>query len=235
MINPRREWHRRDLKPSFFVLRYVFPGPILKAIIRPRVKGLERLAAEGPVILAPNHLSPFDPFLLSLVCPRRIIFLAKREYFEAPGIRGALMRTLFESQGQISTIRGGTIGGLNAVDAAVASLEAGKVFGVFPEGTRGRAGRLYRGHTGVAQAAFRAGVPVHPVVITGTEAFSVKALLTGKLTHCTVEIGEPIAPPPDVSPKSPKEMHKFTKQVMARIAELGNLEIQETFSPGRAT
>ncbi|GLZ29226.1 hypothetical protein Lesp02_14160 [Lentzea sp. NBRC 105346] len=234
MISPLRVWRQRDLRVSFVVLKYVFPGPLLKAIIRPRVKGLERLAAEGPIILAPNHLSPFDPFLLSLVCPRRIVFLAKREYWEAPGIRGRLMRALFQSQGQISTIRGGTIGGLNAVDVSVANLEQGKVFGVFPEGTRGRPGLLYRGHTGVAQAAFRTGVPVHPVVITGTSEFSIGALLSGKLSGCTVEIGEPIAPP-DGNVKSPKELHRFTKEVMARIAELGNLEIQETFSPGRAT
>ncbi|EFL05467.1 predicted protein [Streptomyces sp. AA4] len=233
-MTPRRVWRQRDLRPSFFALKYVFPGPLLKAIIRPKVKGLERLSAEGPIILAPNHLSPFDPFLLSLVCPRRIVFLAKREYFEAPGIRGRLMRLLFESQGQISTIRGGTIGGLNAVDVSVANLEAGKVFGVFPEGTRGRPGLLYRGHTGVAQAAFRTGVPVHPVVITGTADFSLGALLSGKLTHCSVEIGEPIAPP-EGNVKSPKELHRFTRQVMAGIAELGGLEIQDRFSPGRAS
>jgi 1-acyl-sn-glycerol-3-phosphate acyltransferase len=234
MMSPRRVWRQRDLRLSYCALKYVFPGPVLKALIRPRVKGLERIP-DGPVILAPNHLSPFDPFLLSLVCPRRIVFLAKREYFEAPGIRGKLMRALFVSQGQISTIRGGTIGGLNAVDVSVANLEAGRVFGVFPEGTRGRPGFLYRGHTGVAQAAFRTGVPVHPVVITGTSEFSFGALLRGKLRHCTVEVGEPIAPPPDaVNVKSPKELHKFTKQVMAKIAELGDLQIQETFSPGRA-
>ena len=89
------------------VLKYVLLGPLLRLMFRPRIEGLEHIPAEGPAIVAGNHLSFSDHFLMPAILPRRITFLAKQEYFTGPGIRGRLVAAFFRSAGQIPVDRSG--------------------------------------------------------------------------------------------------------------------------------
>src|SRR5690242_21808445 len=80
-------------------------SPIARVIWRPVIEGRENVPLTGPVILASNHLSFIDSMVIPLVAPRRVLFLAKAEYFTGTGVRGALNRWLFTSLGSIPVER----------------------------------------------------------------------------------------------------------------------------------
>src|SRR3546814_20829839 len=122
----------------------------------------------GPVLLASNHLSFVDSVVIPIIAPRKVAFLAKAEYFTGPGLKGKLSKAWFEGLGMVPVDRADTRAALNSLDIALDILGRGGAFGIYPEGTRSRDGRLYRGRTGVAQLALSAGVPVVPVGLEGT-------------------------------------------------------------------
>jgi 1-acyl-sn-glycerol-3-phosphate acyltransferase len=152
--------------------------PLLRLLFtlwyRPRVEGLHHVPRRGAVIIAANHLSFYDSVVIPLVVPRRVVFLAKAEYFE----RGLLRRWWFRATGAVPVRRGDGPAAREALDAALDVLAAGRAFGIYPEGTRSRDGRLYRGRTGVAWLALTAGVPVVPVCLAGTGGLPGRARVT---------------------------------------------------------
>ena len=93
----------------YYVLKYVLLGPLLRLVFRPRIEGLEHVPSEGAAIIAGNHLSFSDHFLMPAVLKRRITFLAKKEYFTGPGIKGRLTAAFFRSAGQIPVDRTGKV------------------------------------------------------------------------------------------------------------------------------
>jgi 1-acyl-sn-glycerol-3-phosphate acyltransferase len=139
-------------------------APMMRAIWRPRVSGLEHIPETGPVILASNHRSVVDSLVIPVVTRRPVYFLAKNEYFVKP-----LTRTLMLGLNQIPVDRSGGRASLMALDAALPVLRDGRVLGIFPEGTRSPDGRLYRGRPGVAKLALDAGATIVPVGLFGTE------------------------------------------------------------------
>ena len=72
----------------YWLLKWVLVGPLLKLVFRPQVEGVEHVPAEGPAILASNHLSYADWLFMPLTLPRRVTFVAKAEYFTTPGRKG---------------------------------------------------------------------------------------------------------------------------------------------------
>lgn len=165
--------------------------PLLHALWRPRVTGLEHIPEHGPVILASNHLSHADFVLLGLVTPRHITFLVKAEAFAVPGLAGRFLTWLLRSMGQLSVDRGAGRGAQAALDAGRAVLDAGGVFGIYPEGTRSPDGRLYKGRTGVAWLALASGAPVVPVAVSGTR----RVLPPGARVPRPVRVGVRFGPP----------------------------------------
>ena len=143
--------------------------PVLKTIWRPTVHGLEHVPRSGGVILASNHLSFVDSVVIPSVVPRKVVFLAKSDYFTGTGVSGMVSRAWFEGLGMLPVDRDDTKAALASLDIALEVLGRGEAFGIYPEGTRSRDGRLYRGRTGVAHLALTAGVPVVPVGLTGTQ------------------------------------------------------------------
>ena len=134
--------------------------PLLRMLFallyRPRVEGLQHVPERGAVIIAGNHLSFYDSVVIPLVVPRRVVFLAKAEYFE----RGGPRRWWFRATGAVPVRRGDGPAARSALDTAAEVLAAGRAFGIYPEGTRSRDGRLYRGRTGVGWLALAAKAPV---------------------------------------------------------------------------
>lgn len=151
------------------LFKYVLIGPVLRVLGRPTIEGAEHIPTSGPVILAGNHLAVVDSFFLVLMVRRRITFVAKREYFTGTGIKGRFLRWFFTASGQVPIDRGGADAAASALRAARDILEAGGVWGIYPEGTRSPDGRLYRGKTGVMRVALATGAPVVPVVVRGTD------------------------------------------------------------------
>src|SRR5690349_8893450 len=118
---------------------------------RPVVTGAGSVPSRGSVILAINHLAVIDSFVVALMVPRRVAFLAKAEYFE--GSRAVLFRAL----GALPVRRQHSRAALAALEAAGDVLARGEAFAIHPEGTRSLDGKLHRGRTGVAQLALSSG------------------------------------------------------------------------------
>ena len=138
-------------------------GPVFRALWRVKVRGLEHVPATGGAIFCPNHTSVIDSFFLPLVLPRRITFVGKAEYMDS-----WKTKHIFPALGMIPIDRSGGSATERALNTAARVLEDGQFFGIYPEGTRARDGRLHRGHTGPARLALRTGVPIIPVGIIGT-------------------------------------------------------------------
>ncbi|QCX28171.1 lysophospholipid acyltransferase family protein [Nocardioides jishulii] len=173
------------------VLHRVVP-PLARSVWRPEVVGLEHVPLTGPVILASNHLSFVDSVVIPVLVPRKVVFLAKSDYFDGPGVKGTLSRVWFESLGMLPVDRDDTRAALNSLDTALEVLGRGEAFGIYPEGTRSRDGRLYRGRTGVAHLALTAGVPVVPVGLRGTEQIQPVGARLPRLAKVRVAFGEPL-------------------------------------------
>ena len=163
--------------------------PLLKAIWRPVIHGLDNIPRTGPVILASNHLSFADSVVIPAIAPRKVVFLAKADYFTGTGVTGALQRAWFEGLGMLPVDRDDTKAALDSLDTALEVLARGEAFGIYPEGTRSRDGRLYRGRTGVAHLALTAGVPVVPVGLVGTQDLQPVGSRLPRLVKVTVSFG----------------------------------------------
>ncbi|MCP3857940.1 MAG: 1-acyl-sn-glycerol-3-phosphate acyltransferase [Actinomycetia bacterium] len=137
--------------------------PLFSFCWRVHVEGMENLPIEGPAILAPNHTSVFDSFVLPTVLPRRITYVGKAEYLD-----DWKTRYIFPALGMIPIDRRGGNDAQQALDAAAGVLDRGGLFGIYPEGTRSRSGQLHKGHTGPARLALRTGAPIVPVGLIGT-------------------------------------------------------------------
>jgi 1-acyl-sn-glycerol-3-phosphate acyltransferase len=166
--------------------------PVLTALFRPSVRGLEHVPVTGPAILASNHLSFSDSIFLPLVLPRRLSFMAKAEYFTGRGLKGRLTAGFFKGIGQLPVDRSGGRAGEAAIQLAEGVLGRGELFGIYPEGTRSPDGRLYRGKTGVARLALRTGVPVLPVAMVGTDVVQPVGRRIPRIRRVGVVIGAPL-------------------------------------------
>ena len=175
----------------YTVLHAVVP-PVAKLVWRPTVTGLENVPRTGAVIIASNHLSFADSLVIPIVAPRKVHFLAKSDYFTGGGIKGTLQKAWFEGMGMLPVDRDDPKAALGSLDTALEVLRRGGAFGLYPEGTRSRDGRLYRGRTGVAHLALTAGVPVVPVGITGTERLQPVGSTLPRIVPISVRFGEPI-------------------------------------------
>src|SRR5213079_2290723 len=170
----------------------VLAGPMLHLLWRPEVTGGEHIPAAGGAIIASNHLSLVDSIFLPLVLSRPVTFAAKSEYFTGrrPGqrIAAAYMR----ATRQLSVDRAGARAAQETLQAALGLLEAGELFGVYPEGTRSPDGRLYRGRTGVGWLALASGLPVIPAAMIGTDRVLPPGRTIPQLHRVGIRIGEPM-------------------------------------------
>jgi 1-acyl-sn-glycerol-3-phosphate acyltransferase len=152
------------------------------------LEGFERLPAEGPAILCPNHISFLDSAFLMLHVPRNISFVGKAEYMDS-----WKTKYLFPAMGMIPIDRAGGDKSQAALDTAERVLRRGELFGIFPEGTRSRDGFLYKGRTGAARLALKVGCPIFPVGVIGTREIQPPDAKLPKLRRpCAIRIGRPI-------------------------------------------
>ncbi|MFB6504009.1 MULTISPECIES: lysophospholipid acyltransferase family protein [unclassified Streptomyces] len=176
----------------YYVLKYVVIGPLLRLFFRPRIEGLEHVPEDGAAIIAGNHLSFSDHFLMPAMLGRRITFLAKAEYFTGPGLKGRLTAAFFHSIGQIPVDRSGKEAGQAAIREGLKVLGRGELLGIYPEGTRSHDGRLYKGKVGVAVMAIKAQVPVVPCAMVGTFEIQPPGQTIPRIKRVTIRFGEPL-------------------------------------------
>ncbi|MET9857219.1 lysophospholipid acyltransferase family protein [Streptomyces sp. NPDC006450] len=176
----------------YHLLKHVILGPLLRLLFRPRIEGLENIPEDGAAIIAGNHLSFSDHFLMPAILKRRITFLAKAEYFTGPGLKGRLTAAFFRSAGQIPVDRSGKDAGRAALREGLGVLSKGELLGIYPEGTRSHDGRLYKGKVGVAAMALGAAVPVVPCAMVGTFEIQPPGQKLPKIRRVTIRFGRPL-------------------------------------------
>ncbi|MFJ5777894.1 lysophospholipid acyltransferase family protein [Streptomyces sp. NPDC093094] len=177
---------------SRFALIKAVLGPIMRLMFRPRVEGVENIPGDGPVILAGNHVTFIDSMILPLVCDRQVCFIGKDEYVTGKGLKGRAMAWFFTGVGMIPVDRDGGKGGVAALMTGRRILEEGRVFGIYPEGTRSPDGRLYRGRTGIARLTLMTGAPVVPFAMIGTDKIQPGGAGMPRPSRVTVRFGEPL-------------------------------------------
>ena len=215
----------------YWFLKWIALGPWLKLVFRPRTFGTENVPAEGPAILASNHLSYADWLFMPLMLPRRVTFVAKAEYFTTPGVKGWLQRLFFSGSGQVPIDRSGASAAEGALSAAKRILAEGELFGIYPEGTRSHDGRLYRGKTGVARLALESGVPVIPVAVVGTDVVAPPGRKFGRFVRPVVRFGTPL----DFSRYEGMENDRYilrsvTDEIMYEIMRLSGQEYVDVYA-----
>jgi 1-acyl-sn-glycerol-3-phosphate acyltransferase len=144
---------------------------VARAILQPfflvyfRMKriGMEHIPKQGALIIASNHRSFMDPWVIGMMLRRPIYYVAKTELFHRRAVAW-----LLSSLGAFPVDRGN--GDRDAMDAARRILERGDVVVIFPEGTRTRPGPLGTPKRGVGRLALETGAPIVPMALIGTEA-----------------------------------------------------------------
>ncbi|MFF8951145.1 lysophospholipid acyltransferase family protein [Streptomyces sp. NPDC014940] len=215
----------------YYLLKYVLLGPLLRLVFRPRIEGLDHVPESGPAIVAGNHLSFSDHFLMPAILRRRITFLAKAEYFTGPGVKGRLTAFFFRSAGQIPVDRSGKEAGQAAIREGLGVLGRGELLGIYPEGTRSHDGRLYKGKVGVAVMALRAGVPVVPCAMIGTFEAQPPGKVVPRIRPVVIRFGEPL----DFSRYAGMESEKtvlraVTDEIMYAILSLSEQEYVDRYA-----
>lgn len=169
----------RPFRVSRFFLR-----PIVSAVWGFRANGADAIPASGPVIIASNHISNWDPILVSLGCRRVVHFMAKDELFRNP-----LAAAFFGAVNAIPIRRG--VLDRRALRAVSELLRDGNILLMFPGGTRDRSGEVRDPKSGVGFIACMNEAPVVPACITGASSLA-RSFING--TKLEVSFGPPIAP-----------------------------------------
>ncbi|KGK85461.1 acyl-phosphate glycerol 3-phosphate acyltransferase [Desulfosporosinus sp. HMP52] len=145
-----------------------------------KVQGVENIPCEGPVILAINHVSMWDPVVAACSVPRHVSFMAKEELFSLP-----ILGKIFSRLGAFPVKRGH--GDMNAIRQSLAILKGGGVLGLFPEGTRSKTGEIQKGMPGMVLLMEKSQASVVPVKVRGTKHMFTKGW--GKIT---IVLGQPL-------------------------------------------
>jgi len=216
---------------AYFILKNFLLGPILKALFRPWVRGMENIPANGAVILASNHLSFSDSIFLPLQSRRPVVFLAKSEYFTGKGVKGALTRWFFKATGQLPIDRSGGKASEASLNTGLRVLAQGQVLGIYPEGTRSPDGRLFRGRTGIARMALESKVPVIPVAMIDTEKVQPIGRKLPRIRRIGIIVGEPL----DFSRFDGMEgdrviLRAVTDEIMYELMKLSGQEYVDTYA-----
>ncbi len=204
-------------------------APLTRIWLRPVVEGLDNVPMTGPVILAANHLSAVDSFLIPALAPRSVAFLGKAEYFTMPGLKGWAMRTGLTAIDVVPVPRGEHRAAQAALDVALGILAQGRAFGIHPEGSRSRDGRLSRGRTGVAFLALESGAPVVPVGVIGTEHMQPVGARLPRRVPVTIRFGQPLRFDPPAGPAGAAR-RRVTDEIMSAIQRLSGQSTADTYN-----
>lgn len=189
---------------------YSFLRWLVKIIFIPlglKSKGVHNIPSEGPIIVAANHVSIWDPVVVAIIMNRPVKFMAKAELFNYK-VLGKLLEKVY-----VFPVKRGAAD-RHAIKQAIAILNEGEVLGIFPEGTRNKSGDEIKAQAGAAMIALKAGAPILPVACVGTN----RIFPLGWFRPLEVRIGEPLGL---------EEFHnqKVNSALLAEVSDLITREI----------
>jgi 1-acyl-sn-glycerol-3-phosphate acyltransferase len=196
-VNPILYWSARAVLVPFFLI-----------YLRMQRIGREHLPRSGPLLLAANHRSFLDPFVIGTLVRRPVYYMAKRELFQS-----RLQAWLLNALGAFPVDRGA--GDHDAMRTAREILRRGDCVVIFPEGTRTRRGPLGEPHRGVGRLALETGAPVAPVSVIGTE--HVRRGWQIRPRKVRLRAGRPLCFPTVAEP-SPKLAAGVTRRIWACVS-----------------
>lgn len=180
-----------------------------RVYFRIRYEGVERVPREGPLIVAPNHVTYADPPLVTFPLKRPVHFMAWNQLFDVP-LFGRLIR--FLRAFPVETENADP----SATREVVRLLRAGRAVMIFPEGGRSRDGRLQRFKPGAFRLASSQGVPILPVTIVGGHESWPPHRTFPRPGRVTIVFHSPVTPPPGLPPREAAQ--QLLRQVRAAIA-----------------
>ena len=190
---------------------------IARVFFRMRVVGRENMVEEGPLILAVNHASFFDPPLAGICSRRAVYYLARKTLLKWP-----FFGPLFPDMNVIPVERDGN--DMSALREVIKKVREGNGIVLFPEGTRSRDGRLQPARAGIGFVIAKTGAPVLPMRIFGAYDAFPKGARRLRFTKITVVIGRPIRFSPEELANATRETYQvLSNRVMDAIAAL-NIE-----------
>lgn len=195
------------MRNTFYIAVHRLLRPILLWLFPMEICGVERLPADRPVVLCPNHSRAIDPVMLAVALPREypICIMAKKQLFSIP-----LLSWLIRKLGAFPVDRGHS--DIGAVKSAIGALRKGRSLMIFPEGTRMKEGQRLEPKSGAAMIAIRSGVELVPVYIgTGKRLFRKTPII----------IGKPYAPVYTGRKGTAEEYQRNIDEVMAQAYALG--------------
>lgn len=215
----------RESAPTMYRLFHAVLPPALGAVWHPFKEGEEHVPRTGPAILASNHLSFADHFFLPAFLDRPVFFLGKSDYFSG------WKRYFFEGVGVMPVYRQGGDAGEASLRKGQEILRAGKLLGIYPEGTRSPDGKLYRGKTGPVRLALRTGAPLIPVAMIGTFEVMPPGKALPRLGRVGVRYGRPL----DLSRYAGREndgaaLRSATDQLMYELMLLSGQEYVDEYA-----
>ncbi len=211
--------HARTREPNWiYPVTQSLSLPYCRLLYRLRAQGIERLPAEGPVILAPNHFSAMDHWFVGLLLSRRVRFMAKSQLF-----KGRAMAWFLRNIGAFPVRRGQH--DEEAIITATTILSRGGLLVMYIEGGRSRSGRIGNSaRPGIGRLALQTGAPVVPVTIYGSER--ARNWRHFEFPAVTVSYGEPMRFGKESDP-SQERMQEVADSVLARIRAMHS-ELEES-------
>jgi glycerol-3-phosphate dehydrogenase (NAD(P)+) len=188
----------------YWIVRVILQ-PFLHLYFRLTRVGMEHIPADGPVLLAANHRSFSDPFMIGMCLRRPLRFVAKIELFDRRWKAWLLL-----ALGAFPIRRGES--DEEAMETARVILEQGGAVGIFPEGTRVRPGPLGEPKRGVGRLSLETGAPIVPVAIIGTEDIRRGWLIRPR--RVTVRCGTPLTFP---RPLDREPRHGLAQEIAKRV------------------
>ena len=181
---------------------------VLILFYRIRVYGLEKIPLDGRLIICSNHASNWDPILISIVFPRQISWMGKKELFKNKVLAYLLNKlTVFPVDRDGSDV--------GAIKKALKVLKSEGTLGLFPEGTRVKSMDLNNAKSGIALLGFKSKSPILPIYIESNYKIFSKV---------NIYIGEPVDLIQGIDGRpSADDYLELSKEILIKIYDLKNM------------
>jgi 1-acyl-sn-glycerol-3-phosphate acyltransferase len=218
-------------KGAVYVLKYVILGPWIRLIFRPKVEGREYLPDTGAAIIASNHLSFSDSIFMPLMVKRKGDLRREAGVLHRQGSQGLPGPDVLRRAGTIPVDRSVGRAAQAAIDTGLRVLREGRLFGIYPEGTRSPDGRLHRGKTGVARLALESGAPVIPVAMLNADEIQPPARFCPRSSGCgSASARRWISPAMPVWPGDRFIERAVTDEIMYELMTLSGREYVDIYA-----